>query len=91
MCQILQIKPGVSFPANLLERTCDINKDGFGLVVRHKGQFIIERDIAKNDHKKIGALLHKWKDKPRYLHLRHATKGAVNKPNNHPFVVFEKK
>lgn len=89
MCQILSLMAGASIPTNMLERTCDINKDGFGFVVRNKGKFVIERDITTNDPKRIGALLDKWKEKPRYLHLRHTTVGAITMGNNHPFVVLE--
>ena len=91
MCQILHLSPGATIPASLLERTCDINADGFGFAVRHKGSFVIERDLRKNDHKQIGKLLGKWKDKERFLHLRYATVGAVTQDNNHPFVVLDQK
>lgn len=91
MCQILIIDPNVVIPPNLLDITCDINKHGYGISFVKKGrlQYIYNADV--NDPKDVADQLQKLRSHRVFLHLRHATVGAINSDNAHPFIILDHK
>ncbi len=94
MCVILVIEPGATVPLDKLELACDINKDGFGLAFKDKkkNQLMLLREVdKKNDYKEIAKYLTKYNSQRQFLHLRHATVGAVNLENCHPFFPLHRK
>ncbi len=92
MCVILERNPGVIIPADKLERACDINKHGFGITYSLNGKLQFIRSLVQpNNPKTVADHLQKLKAHKVWVHLRHATVGAVNKDNNHPFLLLGKK
>lgn len=92
MCVILEIEPNVIIPTDKLDCACDINKHGFGIAYVDNNEIKIIRDVSTpNDPKVVADHLQKLKKFKRFVHLRHATVGAVNLANCHPFVVIQDK
>ena len=91
MCIIVEINPGVEIPMDQLVRGCEINKHGYGLAYPEgKGKLKVEHSLDTNDAEKIAQRLSELKWKKIFLHLRHATVGAVNRQNAHPFRTLNK-
>jgi predicted glutamine amidotransferase len=91
MCVILDLLPGAEIPFDKLSLACDINKDGYGLAYAHNGKLTVDHVVKfPNEPKVIGARLDKLKSHRRFLHLRHATVGAVNRQNAHPFPLLRR-
>jgi predicted glutamine amidotransferase len=91
MCVILDLLPGAEIPFDKLSLACDINKDGYGLAYASNGKLTVDHVVKfPNEPKVIGARLDKLKQHRRFLHLRHATVGAVNRQNAHPFPLLRK-
>lgn len=92
MCVIIERNPGIVIPAEKIEQACDINKHGFGITYVDNGGLRFIRSVQEpNDPKIVADHLQQLKDRKIWLHLRHATVGAVNKTNNHPFLILSKK
>jgi hypothetical protein len=89
MCVIIDRMPKVDIPFDKLEIACDINKHGFGLAFVDRGHLEIIRSTKQpNDPSEVQKHLEKLKNHRVFLHLRHATVGAVSEENQHPFVAM---
>ena len=91
MCVIIIREPDITIPLDKLELACDINKHGFGLSYIQNNRIMTVRSTEDNDFKEIASRLNDLKDRRVYLHLRHATVGAVTLDNSHPLPVLHKK
>ncbi|HEY6021808.1 MAG TPA: class II glutamine amidotransferase, partial [Candidatus Paceibacterota bacterium] len=92
MCVIIDRKPGVTIPADMLDLACDINAHGWGIAWASKKKLHFEYSIKNpNDPKEVADMLQKLKDHRVFLHLRHATVGGIIEDNLHPFHVLVKK
>lgn len=91
MCVIIEREPGKVIPAKQLDLACEIDNHGYGLVYHDGKELKVFRSIKANDPKEVGERLQKLKDYKVWLHLRHATVGAVNLENSHPFILGTKK
>lgn len=90
MCVIIDKNPGTTLPQDKLELACNINNDGFGIAFVEKGRLRIRHNTDKNDPKVLQKELNKLTNKRVFLHLRHATVGAVNAANAHPIRLLAK-
>lgn len=92
MCVIIERRPNVTIPADMIEQACDINKHGFGIVFAKGGSLITEYSIqTPNDPKVVADRLQALKGEHILLHLRHATVGDISRQNLHPIPVLHKK
>lgn len=92
MCVILELEKGVEFPFEKLEVACEINPDGFGLLVQDRGKMecIKLYDPKGNNPDMVMKHLEDAKDHHRLLHLRFSTAGQKTVENCHPFQVLNK-
>lgn len=92
MCVILELKPNTDFPFEDLKTACQINKDGWGLLVHDRGKLELSNgfDPKGNNAEDIARILEDTKSQHRMLHLRFSTAGAKNIENCHPFQVLNK-
>lgn len=92
MCVILELKPNVDFNFDKLSIACEINSDGYGLLVQDRGKMecIKSYNPKGNDPEEVMKLLDDAKGLHRLLHLRFSTAGSKNVDNCHPFQVLNK-
>jgi hypothetical protein len=91
MCVIIIREPKVEIPFDKLELACDINKHGYGIAWVHNNRVRVEYSIEQpNDPKKVQERLNALSKFRVFLHLRHATVGAVQLSNAHPLKVLSK-
>lgn len=89
MCQIIHKIRDYTLPFDLIDRTCDTNPDGFGIMLFHQGKVIAEKEyIGDNDPQKIAEILEPLHGEEAFLHFRFRTKGAVSSENCHPFQIY---
>lgn len=91
MCVIIEREPGVVIPTEKLDTACEINKHGFGILYAENGHLRVIRSLKNNDAKVVADHLQKLKNRKVWVHLRHATVGAVSKENSHPFILLSRK
>lgn len=92
MCVIITLEPGASINKDHLWNAVRNNWHGYGLILKdgnNKLQVIKKFYKDGTDPEEVWKLLEDNKDIFRFLHLRHATKGAQDETNLHPFNVYE--
>lgn len=89
MCVIIDRKPGVQIPGDMIELACDINKDGYGIAFADRGRLEIIKSTKPNDPGEVMKHLQDLVAHRVFLHLRHATVGTVTPENQHPFIAYE--
>lgn len=89
MCVIIVKPAGKRIPADLLEATASLNRDGWGLMgLRDNGDLVVERQsrVRPDD---IGRALAGLDDATVALHLRLRTAGSTSEDDVHPFKVTD--
>lgn len=91
MCVIFHFAAGAMMPREAFNNAVHNNPDGWGLILKDgNGKLQVLRGCPEggNDPDTLWKLIEDSKDIERFLHVRHATKGAVNVENTHPFPVY---
>jgi hypothetical protein len=90
MCLIVVREPGIEIPFNHIESACNVNGDGWGLIVHDRNKLDVRKEFNPkgNDAERIYKFLEDAKDHRIALHLRYSTAGARDADNCHPFPVL---
>lgn len=92
MCNIFWLQPGVMPKQEEFYNCVWNNWHGFGLILKENNKLQVYKEVPEeNDPKQLWELLWDNRDVERYLHVRHATSGGVDKENAHPFPIISSK
>lgn len=94
MCQLIWKPAGFTIPRNLIESTCIVNPDGFGLMygtgsVENGELQTFKLYNGDNDPDVLFPILEGLHDINAFIHFRYRTKGMVNEASCHPFVCYD--
>jgi hypothetical protein len=104
MCEIFKINPGQNVERERLYNAAANNWHSWGVIVKRGSKLLVEKSVPEgadldaaddnaggvfNDIDRIQLLLEENVDYERYVHFRHATKGAISDENTHPFQVYK--
>lgn len=91
MCVIYHFTPGAEMDKQSFVNSVHNNWHGYGLILKDGNKRLqVLKDCPEggNDPEMLWKLVEDNKDIDRFLHLRHATKGAVGTMNTQPFTIF---
>lgn len=89
MCVIIELQPQTIFPYDPLRNAILNNPHGVGIVYSDNKDVRVERYLPDNPNPDfVMKLLEKDSSATRFLHLRHRTRGPIDKHNLHPFPVI---
>lgn len=91
MCVIFHFQPGAMMDKQSFVNSVHNNWNGYGLILKDgNGKLQVFKDCPEehNDPEMLWKMIESNVDCDRYLHIRHATKGAVNLMNAQPFPVY---
>ena len=91
MCVIFHFQPQATMDKQSFVNSVHNNWHGYGLILKDgNGKLQVFKDCPEegNNPEMLWKMLEDNKDIERYLHIRHATKGAVGLMNTQPFTVY---
>lgn len=92
MCQIIFKPAGVNIDKRLIESTCIVNRDGFGVMFFDEGSrelFAEKQWNGDNKVDEIYPIIEGLADQDAFFHFRYRTKGEISSEACHPFKVFD--
>lgn len=91
MCQLIYKPAGFTIDKRLIESTCIVNPDGFGLMYYSnelKDMKTFKLYNGDNDPEVLFPILEGLHDQDAFIHFRFRTKGEVNEASCHPFEAY---
>jgi len=91
LCQLIYKPAGFTIDKRLIESTCIVNPDGFGLMYYNndlKDLQTFKLYNGDNDPEVLFPILEGLHDQDAFIHFRFRTKGEVNEASCHPFEAY---
>jgi len=91
LCQLIYKPAGFTIEKRLIESTCIVNPDGFGLMYYNndtKDLQTFKLYNGDNDPEVLFPILEGLHDQDAFIHFRFRTKGEVNEDSCHPFQAY---